>query len=110
VFLSVMKPRQTHSTSQKKPGLLLHSRFPIGKYFFAFRGSAPFGEDKRAIRSQYGAENFALVTRFALSLLKKHAGVPSTNKDKQTVRRKKKLAMWSDSYFLTVLNAGFPEI
>src|SRR5690606_42027079 len=36
-----MKPRQTHSTSQKKPGLLLHSRFPIGKYFFAFRGSAP---------------------------------------------------------------------
>ena len=69
-----------------------------------------FGEDQRAIRSQYGAENFALITRFALSLLKKHAGVPATNKDKQSVRRKKKLAMWSDSYFLTVLNAGFPEI
>lgn len=46
----------------------------------------------------------------ALSLLKKHAGVPTTNKDKQSVRRKKKLAMWSDSYFLTVLNAGLPEI
>lgn len=44
------------------------------------------------------------------SLSKKHAGVPSTNKDKQSVRRKKKLARWSDSYFLTVLNARFPKI
>lgn len=69
-----------------------------------------FGEDRRPIRSQYGAENFALVTRFALSLLKKHAGAPSTNKDKQSVRRKKKIAMWSDVYFLTVLTAGFPDV
>jgi predicted transposase YbfD/YdcC len=69
-----------------------------------------FNEDKRSIRSQYGAENYALLSRFALSLLKRHEGVPSTNKDKQSVRRKRKIAMWSDTYFLTVLNAGFPEI
>lgn len=69
-----------------------------------------FGEDHRAIRSQYGAENFALLSRFALSLLKRHPGAPSTNNRKQSVRLKKKIATWSDVYFLTVLNAGFPEI
>jgi len=69
-----------------------------------------FGDDRRAIRSEYGTENFALLARFALSLLKRNSGPSSTNKDKRSVRMKRKIAMWSDSYYLEVLNSGFPAI
>ena len=59
-----------------------------------------FGDDRWTIRSEYGTENFALLARFALSLLKRNSGPPSTNKDKRSVRMKRKIAMWSESHYL----------
>lgn len=67
-----------------------------------------FGDDRRKIRSEYGAQNFALVSRFALSLLKRHPG--PAGRSKLSLRRKKNIALWSSSYFLEVLSAGFHEI
>jgi predicted transposase YbfD/YdcC len=60
-----------------------------------------FGEDRRKIRSEYGAQNFALVCRFALSLFKQ-------DKTKGSVAGKKRLAMWKTSYCLSLLTRGFP--
>ncbi len=62
-----------------------------------------FGEDRRKIRSEYGAQNFALVSRYALSLIKR-------DPRKKSVAGKKRLAMWNPRHALELLTYGFPEI
>jgi predicted transposase YbfD/YdcC len=47
-----------------------------------------FNEDQSRIRKDYGAENFALLRRFAISLIKQ-------DKSPGTVRRKRKKAAWN---------------
>jgi predicted transposase YbfD/YdcC len=62
-----------------------------------------FGEDRRSIRSKNAAQNFALITRYALSILKR-------DPTKMSVAMKRRKAAWADSYFIDVLAGGFPEI
>lgn len=62
-----------------------------------------FDEDKRRIRHENGAQNFALVTRYALSMLKRE---PS----KMSVAMKRRKAAWGDTYLLDVLASGFPQV
>lgn len=62
-----------------------------------------FADDRRSIRSKNGAQNFALLNRHALSLLKRE---PS----KMSVAMKRRKAAWAESFFLDVLAHGFPEL
>ena len=62
-----------------------------------------FAEDRRRIRSDHGAQNFALVTRYALSMLKREP-------TKMSVAMKRRRAAWGRSYLLDVLSSGFPQI
>lgn len=62
-----------------------------------------FDEDRRRIHNENSAQNFALVTRYALSLLKRE---PS----KMSVAMKRRKAAWAESYFLDVLSCGFPQV
>lgn len=62
-----------------------------------------FADDRRSIRSKNGSQNFALVSRYALSLLKR-------DPTKRSVAQKRRKAAWSDTYFIEVLSTGFPEI
>lgn len=62
-----------------------------------------FADDRRSIRSKNGSQNFALINRYALSLLKR-------DPTKMSVAMKRRKAAWSDNYFLDVLSTGFPEI
>src|SRR5690606_37116803 len=62
-----------------------------------------FGEDRRKIRSEYGAQNFALVCRHALSLIKR-------DPRKKSVAMKKRLAMWNPRHALELLTYGFHEL
>jgi predicted transposase YbfD/YdcC len=61
-----------------------------------------FGDDRRKIRSEYGAQNFALVCRHALSLLKREP-------TKMSVAMKRRRATWSLEYCLSLLTLGFHE-
>ena len=62
-----------------------------------------FADDRRSIRSKNGSQNFALINRYALSLLKREP-------TKMSVAMKRRKAAWSDNYFLDVLSTGFSEI
>jgi predicted transposase YbfD/YdcC len=62
-----------------------------------------FGEDRRKIRSEYGAQNFALVCRHALSLIKR-------DPRKKSVAGKKRLAMWNPRLALELLTRGFQDV
>ena len=62
-----------------------------------------FGEDRRRIRNENGAQNFALITRYALSMLKREP-------TKMSVAMKRRKAAWGDTYFLDVLSSGFPHV
>ena len=62
-----------------------------------------FGEDRRKIRSEFGAQNFALVCRYALSLIKR-------DPCKMSVAMKKRRAMWNPGYCLELLTRGFHEV
>jgi predicted transposase YbfD/YdcC len=62
-----------------------------------------FNEDRRRIRDENGAQNFALITRYALSLLKR-------DPLKRTVAMKRRKAAWSESYFVEVLAYGMPQV
>jgi predicted transposase YbfD/YdcC len=62
-----------------------------------------FDEDRRKIRHENGAQNFALVTRYALSLIKRE---PS----KMSVAMKRRKAAWSKTYLFDVLTAGFAGV
>jgi len=61
-----------------------------------------FDEDRRRIHHENGAQNFALITRYALSLLKRE---PS----KMSVAMKRRRATMSSSYLLSLFVGGFPE-
>ena len=62
-----------------------------------------FADDRRSIRSENGSQNFALITRYALSMLKREP-------TKMSVAMKRRKAAWGETYFLDVLTTGFPEI
>lgn len=62
-----------------------------------------FDEDRRKIRDENGAQNFALVTRYALAMLKRE---PS----KMSVAMKRRKAAWGDTYLLDVLASGTPQL
>jgi predicted transposase YbfD/YdcC len=62
-----------------------------------------FAEDQRRIHDEYGAQNFALIARYALSMLKRE---PS----KMSVAMKRRKAAWGDTYLLDVLASGFPQL
>lgn len=62
-----------------------------------------FGDDRRRIRSDQGAQNYALVTRYALSMLKREP-------TKMSVAMKRRKAMWSATYLLDVLASGMPHV
>lgn len=62
-----------------------------------------FNEDRRRIRDENGAQNFALVTRYALSLLKR-------DPTKMSVAMKRRAAAWGDTYALEVLSHGIPQV
>lgn len=62
-----------------------------------------FAEDRRRIHDENGAQNFALVTRYALSLLKREP-------TKMSVAMKRRRAAWGETYLLDVLSNGFPQV
>lgn len=62
-----------------------------------------FAEDRRRIRDENGAQNFALVTRYALSMLKREP-------TKMSVAMKRRKAAWGETYLLDVLVHGFAEL
>lgn len=57
-----------------------------------------FNEDQSRIRKDHGAENFALLRRFAIGLIKQDT-------TKGSIRRKRKKAGWDDSFLLTMLKS-----
>jgi predicted transposase YbfD/YdcC len=61
-----------------------------------------FAEDRRRIHDENGAQNFALITRYALSLLKREPR-------KMSVAMKRRKAAWGKTYVLDVLSCGFPQ-
>lgn len=63
-----------------------------------------FGEDDRRIRDDIGAQNFALVTRMALTMLKRETTMPGG------IMRKRRKADRRNDYLLRVLACGIPEI
>ncbi|MBK8482049.1 MAG: ISAs1 family transposase [Proteobacteria bacterium] len=62
-----------------------------------------FAEDNRRIHHENGAQNFALIARHALSMIKREPSVMS-------VAMKRRRAAWSRSYVFDILAAGFPEV
>ena len=62
-----------------------------------------FAEDRRRIRDENGAQNFALVTRYAVSMLKREP-------TKMSVAMKRRKAAWGATYLLDVLVAGFAQL
>jgi predicted transposase YbfD/YdcC len=62
-----------------------------------------FAEDRCRIHDANGAQNFALITRYALSMLKREP-------TKMSVAMKRRKATWSPAYVLDVLSSGFPQI
>lgn len=62
-----------------------------------------FADDRRSIHTKNGAQNFALVARYALSMIKRE---PS----KMSVAMKRRKAAWGETFILQVLATGFPEI
>ncbi len=62
-----------------------------------------FADDRRGIHHENSAQNFALINRYALSLLKQESTKTST-------AMKRRIAGWSETYFLDVLATGFPQI
>ena len=64
---------------------------------------ASMNEDKSRIRKRFGAQNFALLRRIALTLLKQ----PGSGKG--SVPRKRRRAAWNPSYLLALLSLGSPS-
>jgi hypothetical protein len=57
-----------------------------------------FNEDQSRIRKDHGAENFGLLRRFAIGIIKQDIS-------KGSIRRKRKKAGWDDSFLLTMLKS-----
>lgn len=62
-----------------------------------------FAEDRRRIHDENGAQNFALITRYALSMIKREP-------TKMSVAMKRRKAAWGQTYILKVLSSGFPQV
>lgn len=62
-----------------------------------------FAEDRRSIRDENGAQNFALIARYALSMLKREP-------TKMSVAMKRRQAAWGETYLLDVLSCGFAQV
>lgn len=62
-----------------------------------------FAEDRRRIHHENGAQNFALITRYALSMIKREP-------TKMSVAMKRRKAAWGETYILKVLSSGFPQV
>jgi predicted transposase YbfD/YdcC len=61
-----------------------------------------FREDESRIRTDHGPENLALLRKIAMNLAK------SERTHKKGIQAKRKLAAWSDTYLLKLLQAGLP--
>jgi predicted transposase YbfD/YdcC len=59
-----------------------------------------FAEDRSRLRTQHGPENWAMLNRVALSLVK------SERATKGSLKCKRKRAGWQDDYFLQLLSSG----
>jgi predicted transposase YbfD/YdcC len=62
-----------------------------------------FAEDRRTIHNENGAQNFALITRHALSMLKREP-------TKMSVAMKRRKAAWGETFLLEVLSCGFAQV
>jgi predicted transposase YbfD/YdcC len=62
-----------------------------------------FGEDRRIIRDEAGAQNFALLARLALMLLR------NEKSEKYGAPIKRKMAGWNPDYIFRVLTAGITK-
>ncbi len=60
-----------------------------------------FNEDQNRLRSGYGAENFSMMNKIALNLLKNEKSV------KVGVKTKRLKAGWDENYMMKVLTVGF---
>jgi len=63
-----------------------------------------FNEDKNRLRSGYAAENFSMMNKIALNLLKNEKSV------KVGVKTKRLKAGWDDIYMMKVLTVGFTSV
>jgi len=61
-----------------------------------------FREDESRIRTDHGPGNLALLRKIAMNLAK------SERTHKKGIQAKRKLAAWSDTYLLKLLQAGLP--
>jgi predicted transposase YbfD/YdcC len=62
-----------------------------------------FAEDRRIIRNEVGAQNFALMARIALMLLR------NEKSEKHGAPTKRKIAAWNPDYIFRVLTAGISK-
>jgi len=63
-----------------------------------------FNEDQRRLRSGYAAENFSMMNKIALNLLKNEKIV------KVGVKTKRLKAGWDEAYMMKVLTVGFTSV
>ena len=56
-----------------------------------------FNEDQSRVRKDNGAENFAILRRIALNILRKH-------KSKGSLNVKRHIAGWNDDYMASLLS------
>jgi len=63
-----------------------------------------FNEDKNRLRSGYAAENFSMMNKIALNLLKNEKSV------KVGVKTKRLKAGWDEAYMMKVLTVGFTSV
>jgi hypothetical protein len=63
-----------------------------------------FNEDRSTIRKKFGSENFSLIRKFCLNLLKKDSS--SSN----SINRKRLKCCWDRDYLLRVLYGDGPQI
>jgi hypothetical protein len=63
-----------------------------------------FGEDLNRLRSGYAAENFSLMNKVALNLLKNERST------KVGIKTKRLKAGWDDKYLMKVITTGFKSV
>jgi hypothetical protein len=63
-----------------------------------------FGEDLNRLRSGYAAENFSLMNKVALNLLKNERST------KVGIKTKRLKAGWDDKYLMKVIATGFKSV
>jgi predicted transposase YbfD/YdcC len=62
-----------------------------------------FAEDRRSIHDENGAQNFALITRYAPAMLKREP-------TKTSVAMKRRKTAWGETSLLDVLSCGFAQV